>query len=183
MIAIERHAASSGCGQSDKIGPRTAFLVGQGMAMETAPANLSDSRIQRLLATHTRRALSKARCREGHALNLDALREPDIDVRSIWLGGQPVAVGALRRIDAEHGELKSMFVADAARGRGLGQKLLDHLIEFAREGGISRLSLETGTSDYFATARALYARNGFQPCEAFADLPPHDDSVFMTRAI
>jgi len=153
------------------------------VAIKISPADLSDSRIRQLLDTHTRRALSNARCREGHALNLDALHGPDIDVRSIWLGGQPVAVGALRRIDADHGELKSMFVADAARGRGLGQELLDHLIEFAREQGISRLSLETGTSDYFDTARALYARNGFEPCEAFADLPPHDDSVFMTRAI
>lgn len=68
--------------------------------MEVTQADLSDPRIQQLLASHTQRALHNARCREGHALDLDALREPEIDVRAIWHRGQPVAVGALRRIDA-----------------------------------------------------------------------------------
>lgn len=146
-------------------------------------ADLADPRIQHLLASHTERALSNARCREGHALDLDALRGSNIDVRSIWKDGKPIAVGALRAVDATHGELKSMFVADEARGRGVGRALLDHLVDFAREKGMTRLSLETGASDYFDAARALYARNGFEVCDAFADLPPHDDSVFMTRTI
>lgn len=146
-------------------------------------ADLADPRIQHLLASHTERALSNARCREGHALDLDALRGSNIDVRSIWKDGKPIAVGALRTIDATHGELKSMFVADEARGQGAGRALLDHLVDFAREKRMTRLSLETGVSDYFDAARALYARNGFEVCDAFADLPPHDDSVFMTRTI
>lgn len=151
--------------------------------MEISRAGLSDPRIQQLLATHTQRALRNARCRKGHALGLEALRGPDMHVRSIWKAGEPIAVGALRRLDNAHGELKSMFVADAVRGQGVGQRLLDHLIEFARERGMTRLSLETGTADYFHAAQMLYARNHFMTCEAFADLPPHEDSVFMTREI
>ncbi|NKI35355.1 GNAT family N-acetyltransferase [Wenzhouxiangella sp. XN79A] len=146
-------------------------------------ADLTDPRIQHLLASHTERALSNARCRQGHALDLDALRDSDIDVRAIWQNGRPVAVGALRTIDATHGELKSMFVADDARGQGIGCALLDRLVGIARANGMTRLSLETGASDYFDAARGFYARNGFEVCEAFADLPPHDDSVFMTRTI
>ncbi|MBY6204986.1 GNAT family N-acetyltransferase [Halomonas denitrificans] len=155
----------------------------QGSALESREADLDDPRVQRLLETHTLRALANARCREGHALDLDALRQPSIEVRVLLLDGEPVAVGALRTLDATHGELKSMFVADEARGQGVGRALLDHLVDVARGKGMTRLSLETGTSDYFDAARALYARNGFETCEPFADLPPHDDSVFMTRAI
>jgi putative acetyltransferase len=150
---------------------------------ECVQADLNDPAIQHLFITHTQCALSNARCREGHALDLDALRQPNIDVRVILLDGKPVAVGALRAIDATHGELKSMFVADEVRGQGIGRRLLDHLINHARAKGMTHLSLETGASDYFDAARALYARHGFEICEAFADLPPHDDSVFMTRAI
>ncbi|HSG35187.1 MAG TPA: GNAT family N-acetyltransferase [Sphingomonadaceae bacterium] len=146
-------------------------------------ADLEDDRIRDLLATHTERALSNARCRQGHALDVDALDRPEIDVRSIWIDHYPVAVGALRILDANHGELKSMFVADEARGQGMGRRLLDHLIRRAQKAGMSRLSLETGTSEYFDAARALYERNGFEVCDAFADLPPHEDSVFMTREI
>ena len=150
---------------------------------EFTRGDLSEPRIQELLVTHSQRALSNARCRPGHALDLDALRGPDIDVRAAWLQNEPVAVGALRCLDAGHGELKSMFVADDLRGQGVGQMLLDHLIAVAQKKGMSRLSLETGASDYFEVARTLYSRNGFRPCQAFADLRPHEDSVFMTRAI
>ena len=146
-------------------------------------ADLGNAKIRSLLATHTERALANARCREGHALDLTALQSPDIEVWSLWLEGVPAAVGALRRIDSVHGELKSMFVADSARGRGLGRELLDQLIERARQCGMKRLSLETGGSNYFDAARRLYARSGFVVCDAFGDLPPHKDSVFMTRTI
>jgi len=153
------------------------------LQLEFVPADLADPRVQQLLQTHTTRALSNARCRVGHALDLEALRGPDIEVRAILHDGTPVAVGALRTIEAAHGELKSMFVADDVRGQGVGRALLGHLIDRARSRGMTRLSLETGASDYFDAARSLYARNGFEVCDAFADLPPHDDSVFMTRDI
>ena len=146
-------------------------------------ADLNDVRIRNLLAIHTQRALANARCRDGHALDLKALQSPNIEVWSVWFDQQPVAVGALRRIDSDHAELKSMFVADAVRGRSFGRLLLDELIRRARQIGMTRLSLETGASSYFDTARALYARNGFTVCEAFADLPLHKDSIFMTRVI
>lgn len=151
--------------------------------LEFRTADLCNAAIVGLLATHTERALSNARCRAGHALDLDALKQPGIEIRSIWRGGRPIAVGALRVIDAAHGELKSMFVADDARGQGVGRRLLEHLVAIARDRGMTRLSLETGASDYFEAARGLYARSGFEVCDAFADLPPHDDSVFMTRRI
>ena len=151
--------------------------------IELRIADLGNAQVRNLLATHTERALANARCREGHALDLEALRSADIEVWSVWIEGTPLAVGALRTIDSTHGELKSMFVVDHARGQGLGQALLNQLMRRAVQLGMSRLSLETGASDYFDAARSLYARNGFTPCDAFADLSPDPDSVFMTRMI
>jgi len=146
-------------------------------------ADLDDARIADLLSTHARLALGAARCRVGHALDVDALRSLDIEVWAIWLNDGPVGVGALRRLSPSDGELKSMYVVDAARGRGIGARLLAHLIESARRQGLQRLFLETGASDYFAAARSLYASAGFSPCDAFADMPPHPDSCFMSRPI
>lgn len=151
--------------------------------LEIRLADLDDANTVCLLTTHARLALGSARCRTGHALDVDALRDPTIEVWSIWRRDHPVAVGAIRRLSAEHGELKSMFVADDARGMGVGQALLEHLIEVARRRGMTHLSLETGASEYFKAARRLYAGNGFEVCDAFADLPSHPDSIFMTRAI
>jgi putative acetyltransferase len=104
-------------------------------------------------------------------------------VIALWRGGEPVAVGALRALSSEHGELKSMFVADDARGQGVGKRLLDELVKRAQTRGMARLSLETGRSEYFEPARRLYERAGFQPCVPFGGLPAHPDSVFMQRAI
>ena len=154
--------------------------IGDDAGSEFRIANLDDPRIVNLLATHARLALSGARCRQGHALDVQALRDPEIEVWSLWLDDGPVAVGAIRRLSPGHGELKSMFVIDAARGKGLGRVLLERLIEVAQRRNMKRLSLETGASDYFEAARRLYASHGFEVCAAFADLPPHPDSVFMT---
>lgn len=151
--------------------------------LEIRIADLDDSLIVDLLSRHAKLALAGARCRQGHALEIDALRDPAIEVWSIWRTDRPVAVGAIRRISANHSELKSMFVADVARGMGVGRILLEHLIKVARNKGMDRLSLETGASNYFDAARALYASHEFKICDAFADLPPHPDSVFMTREI
>ena len=97
--------------------------------------------------------------------------------------GQPLAMGAIKRIGEEHGEIKSMHVLDEARGRGLAALMVTHLVEAGREMGLARLSLETGAQPSFAPARALYARAGFAECPPFGDYRPDPMSVFMTRAI
>jgi putative acetyltransferase len=91
-----------------------------------------------------------------------------------------VGVGALKRLSAEHGEIKSMHTAEAARGRGVGSALLRQIIAAARARGMSRLSLETGSWAYFLPARALYARHGFVECPPFGEYQADPNSVFMT---
>lgn len=151
--------------------------------MQVRSADLDDPRVVGLLLTHAERALAGARCRAGHALDIDALRAGDIEVVALWRYDEPVAVGALRRLDADHGELKSMFVADNVRGQGIGRRLLQAMTTLARSRGMNRLSLETGRSAYFDAARRLYERAGFEPCDAFGGLPSHPDSVFLSRRI
>ena len=98
-------------------------------------------------------------------------------------GGQPLAMGALKTIAPGHGEVKSMHVLAEARGRGLSRRLLDHMLAAARTAGLTRLSLETGSQDSFASARGLYIRAGFAECPPFGSYRPDPNSTFMTREL
>ena len=118
-----------------------------------------------------------------HMLPREALEAPSVIFAVARLSGQPVAMGAVKRLDARHGELKSMHVLAEYRGRGLSRQMLHHLIDEARAIGLQRLSLETGIQPTFIAARALYQREGFAGCGPFAGYGPDPNSVFMTRTI
>lgn len=118
-----------------------------------------------------------------HALDLDGLRGPDVTVWSAWAGDEIVGCGALRELDATHGEIKSMRTAAGHLRRGVASAILRHLLDVARARGYRRLSLETGSQDGFLPARTLYARFGFVPCGPFGDYAEDPHSVFMTRTL
>jgi len=145
--------------------------------------DLDDPRVLALLTTHVTRARAKTAHGSAHALDPDDLKTPDISFWTLWDGEALAGMGALRRLDADHGELKSMFTDDAHRGRGHGRAMVAHLVAEARSIGLTRLSLETGSWDYFIPARALYASAGFTPCDPFGDYVPDPNSVFMTMAL
>ena len=151
--------------------------------MHITEGGLDDPRVIELLHIHRLRALAETARGSAHALDLSGLRAPDVTFWSAWEGEARdtlVGIGALRRLSADHGEVKSMHTAEAARGRGVGSALLRHIVAAARARGMSRLSLETGSWPYFAAARALYARHGFVECPPFGDYRPDPNSVFMT---
>jgi len=118
-----------------------------------------------------------------HALDLDALRRPDISFWTLWDGEALAGCGALRELAQGQGEVKSMRTAQTHLRRGVAARMLDHILAEARRRGYARLSLETGSMDYFAPARALYARAGFRVCGPFGDYVDDPNSVFMTRAL
>ena len=118
-----------------------------------------------------------------HALGLDALRKPDITFWSAWRGDDLLGCGALKALDAAHGEVKSMRTATTYRRSGVGNAMLRHIVDEARRRGYRRLSLETGSMAGFAPARRLYARAGFVDCAPFADYSDDPNSVFMTLAL
>ena len=136
--------------------------------------------VRRLLAVHLTFARAPTPPEDAHALDADGLLDPAVTLFSFRRDGVLLALGALKRVDAEHAEVKSMHTAEAARGRGIGRRMIEHLIAVAREAGYGRLSLETGSMAAFAPARALYASVGFQPCEPFAAYRESVNSTYMT---
>jgi putative acetyltransferase len=148
--------------------------------MRIVRGDFGDPRVVALLDTHVTTASAATAHGSAHALDLSALQSPDIAFWTIWDDDVLLGCGALKRLSAEHGELKSMHTAQAARRRGAGGTMLAHLIAEARGAGLSRLSLETGSWDFFMPARALYARYGFIECGPFESYVPDSNSVFMT---
>lgn len=118
-----------------------------------------------------------------HMMDASALDQPHIAFFVLREGGTPLAMGAYKRIDASHAEIKSMHVLSEARGRGLSKAMLDHLVAEARRDGFARLSLETGVQPTFIAARALYARAGFVDCPPFEGYHDDPNSVFMTKVL
>jgi putative acetyltransferase len=118
-----------------------------------------------------------------HALPVDRLRGDDVAFCSAWIGDDLAGMGAIRHLDADHGELKSMRVAPAFLRHGVGQAILLHLIGVAQARGYRRVSLETGRGAAFAAAIALYRKHGFVPCPSFADYRDDGFSQCMTRNV
>src|SRR5262245_30749800 len=148
--------------------------------MRIADGGLDDPRVQALLAHHLTTARAQTAPGSAHALDLSGLRAPDIQVWSVWEGDDVIGVGALKRLSATHGEIKSMHTAGARRRKGVASAMLNHIITRAHHMGLSRLSLETGSWAYFDPARELYRRHGFVECPPFGAYVPDPNSVFMT---
>jgi len=146
--------------------------------------DLSRPQIHALLEEHLRNMYAISPAESVHALDLEALRRPDITFWTAWEGEELLGCGALKELDARHGEIKSMRTPQNRRRRGAGRALLHHIIAVARSRGYQRLSLETGPRATFQAAQNLYASAGFSYCAAFADYPTGDPhSVFMTLAL
>lgn len=118
-----------------------------------------------------------------HAMPVERLRAPDVTFFSAWDGDRLAACGAIRQLDARHGELKSMRAHPDYRGKGAGRAVLDHLLGVARARGYARVSLETGRTPAFAPAVGLYRKHGFVACAAFADYVADDFSQCLTLAL
>jgi putative acetyltransferase len=139
--------------------------------------------VRRLLERHLALMNSQSPPEDVHALDIAGLLDPAVTVYSFRRDGQLLGIGALKILDKDHAELKSMHTVEEARGRGVGRAIVDHLIGVARDRGVQRVSLETGSMAAFAPARALYARVGFIPCGPFADYILSPNSTFMTLSL
>ena len=145
--------------------------------------DLTSPQIASFLDEHLREMLSITPPESKHALDLETLREPGITFWSVMDGGTVVGCGALKRLDARHAEVKSMRTQAARQRSGIASMMLEHLITEARRMGFTRLSLETGSAEFFRRARRLYEKFGFEYCEPFADYRPDPLSVFLTRML
>ena len=144
------------------------------------PGDLDDPRIRALVEQHLQSTRVSA-C--AHALPVTELKEPSIQFFAAWDGERLLGVGALQRLSHEHGEIKSMHTASESRQRGVGSAMLVHIVDTARAAGMRRLSLETGSWDYFTAARTLYRKHGFVVCEPFGEYVANANSVYMSREL
>ncbi len=119
----------------------------------------------------------------AHVFDVSRLKQSDVFFWTAWNDETLMGTGALKLMDANHGEIKSMHTLQTARRSGVGAAMLRHIMEQAKAKGLKRLSLETGSFEFFAPARALYARHGFDECPPFEDYKPDPHSTFMTREI
>lgn len=148
--------------------------------MDIRTDDLTDARVLALLRWHLDTIAPTAPPESRHALDLEALRGPDITFWCLWDGEALAGFGALKQLSAEHGEVKSMRTAPPHLRRGVAARMLAHIIEVARQRGFRRLSLETGSMAFFAPAHTLYESFGFTRCGPFGDYRPDPLSLFMT---
>ncbi|MDK8641816.1 GNAT family N-acetyltransferase [Niallia taxi] len=118
-----------------------------------------------------------------HALDLEGLRKPEITFWSAWENDELLGCGALKELDKNHAEVKSVKTASAHLRKGVAQQIMLHILEVAKTRGYTRLSLETGSMEAFLPARKLYEALGFSYCDPFADYILDENSMFMTKTL
>jgi putative acetyltransferase len=152
-------------------------------SMEIKVDDLMGEEIATFLEEHLNDMRSVSPPESKHALDLDALRKPDITFWTVWDHSSLVACGALKVLDTEHAEIKSMRTARICRGKGVASMLLCHLLNEAKLRQFKRVSLETGSMPFFQAARTLYAKHGFTSCGPFANYQEDPNSVFMSKVL
>lgn len=151
-------------------------------AFHIRPDDLTGEEVLDLLRLHLEEMHQWSPACKVHAMPPERLREPDVAFYSVWGdGARLAAVGALKALDDQRGELKSMRAAPGFRGQGAGEALLLHLIEEARRRGYTWLGLETGRPAEFAPAQRLYEKHGFAECPAFGDYVSDEFSLCMEK--
>jgi len=136
--------------------------------------------VHELLQAHLDHMAANSPPESRHVLDLDGLRQPDIDFWTLWKQQQLAGCVALKHWDHTYGELKSMKTANAFVRQGVARYLLNQVIAECRERGYQCLKLETGSMAYFAPARQLYQNHGFVYCEPFGHYSEDPNNVFMS---
>lgn len=151
--------------------------------MEIKIDDLNGPEIATLLGEHLQSMTLHSPPESIHALNLDELKKTEVTFWTAWDRDELLGCGALKELDRQHAEIKSMKTATLHVRKGVAKRLLEHMIEEAKRRGYHRLSLETGSMEAFEPAKRLYVSVGFQYCEPFANYVEDPYSVFMTKEL
>ena len=151
--------------------------------MQIREDDLTGKKIADLLDEHLDDMHENTPPESVHALDIEGLRAPEISFWSAWDGDDLLGCGALKELDSRSGEIKSMRTADAQRRKGVGSKMLEHIIKEAKRRAYDRLYLETGSTPDFDAAQALYTRYGFEYRGPFAEYVEDPNSVFMMKKL
>ena len=151
--------------------------------LKSIEGNFDNPKVHELLIKHFLELRSVSPTGSPHVLDIAGLKDPSIKFWSLWEENDLMGSGALKFLDNEHGEFKSIRVSDNFRGKGNGTKVINHLINEAKKLNIKRLSLETGAGDFFLNARKLFNKCGFEICEPFSHYKEDINSIYMTMLI
>ena len=148
--------------------------------MKSIEGNFQNSEVNELLNKHFIELRSVSPEGSTHVLDIDGLKDKSIKFWSLWDNNELIGCGALKFLEKNHGEFKSIRVADKFRRSGIGEKIIEHLIEEAKKLQISKLSIETGAGDFFIPARKLFSKFGFKKCIPFAHYKEDPNSCYYT---
>ena len=148
--------------------------------MKSIEGNFDNLEVNDLLKKHFIELRSVSPAGSTHVLDIDGLKDPSIKFWSLWENNNLVGCGALKFLEKDHGEFKSIRVADEFRKKGIGERIINHLIEEAKKLEISKLSIETGAGKFFAPARKLFNKFGFKKSEPFAHYKVDPNSCYFT---
>ena len=151
--------------------------------LKSIEGNFEEPEVNKLLIKHFIELRAASPEGSAHVLDIPGLKVPSIKFWSLWENQKLVGSGALKFLDNEHGEFKSIRIHDDFRNQGNGIKVINHLIDEARKLNIKRISLETGAGKFFDPARKLFKRCDFQPCKPFAHYKEDVNSIYLTKLI
>tara|TARA_A100001011_G_C14144317_1_gene771155 strand:+ start:106 stop:561 length:456 start_codon:yes stop_codon:yes gene_type:complete len=151
--------------------------------MKVIENNFDNAEVNHLLTKHFIELRSVSPDDSCHVLDIKGLKDSSIKFWSFWDNNQLIGCAALKFLEDKHGEFKSIRVEDNSRGKGVGEKIISHLIEVAKNEGIKRLSIETGAGDFFKSARKLFKKFGFKTCRPFADYKEDPNSCYFDLEI
>ena len=150
---------------------------------KTIEGNFDHPEVNELLKKHFIELRAASPEESTHVLDIPGLKAPSIKFWSLWDDNKLLGCGALKFLDKEHGEFKSIRIKDNFRGKGNGIKVIKHLINEAKKLKIKRLSIETGAGKFFAPARKLFDNCGFKPCKPFAHYKDDINSLYLTKLL
>ena len=151
--------------------------------LKSIEGNFDHPEVNKLLTKHFIELRAASPEGSAHVLDIPGLKIPSIKFWSFWENEKLMGCGALKLLDKEHGEFKSIRVHDDFRNKGNGIKVINLLIDESRKLNIKRISIETGAGDFFIPARKLFKRTGFSECEPFAHYKVDINSVYLTKKI
>ncbi len=151
--------------------------------MKSVEGNFDNPEVNDLLNKHFVELRSVSPAGSTHVLDIAGLKVQSIKFWSLWENNELIGCGALKFLEENHGEFKSIRVVDKFRKKGIGEKIIQHLIEEAKKLEISKLSIETGAGVFFLPARKLFAKFDFKPCAPFAHYKKDSNSCYFTKKI
>tara|TARA_B100000989_G_C19317924_1_gene375468 strand:+ start:70 stop:537 length:468 start_codon:yes stop_codon:yes gene_type:complete len=151
--------------------------------LKSIEANFDHPEVNKLLTKHFIELRSVSPEGSTHVLDIHGLKNPTIKFWSLWQNDNLFGCGALKFLNKDHGEFKSIRIHDKFKNKGYGIKVIEHLIYEAKKLNIKRLSIETGAGKFFEPARKLFEKCDFKPCKPFAHYKEDINSIYLTRLI